>query len=206
MLCSASYWPTPLSDDSQPRLGGGEVQHTSWAQAPLAVEEEVHGASQRQIPWIWVGQCCPVQIIINNSDVQTLLQVGLAQTFGNIEFLGCQYPKETMDQINELSFGIVTEFRENQKGKLQRTFVSGSTAANKKVNRLWSEALLSAWKRWPDLTWLIFFFADKIYPAVQDEFLVQQQILQNIQTQEEHSWGKPSTWTDEARQCNTWIR
>ena len=67
---------------------------------------------------------------------QTVLQVGLAQTFGNIEFLGCQYPPETMEQINELSFGLVTEFREQQKGKLQRTFVSGSTAANKKVNRL----------------------------------------------------------------------
>ena len=74
--------------------------------------------------------------IINASEPKTVLQVGLAQTFGNIEFLGCQYPKETMDQINELSFGIVAEFREKQKGKLQRTFVSGSTAANKKVNRL----------------------------------------------------------------------
>ena len=67
---------------------------------------------------------------------QNVLQVGLAQTFGNMEFLGCQYPKETMDQINELSFGIVTDFREERKGKLQRTFVSGSTAANKKVNGL----------------------------------------------------------------------
>lgn len=62
--------------------------------------------------------------------------VGLAQTFGNIEFMGCQYPKETMEHISELSFGIVTEFREQQKGKLQRTFVSGSDAANRKVNRL----------------------------------------------------------------------
>ena len=53
-----------------------------------------------------------------------------------MEFLGCQYPQETMDHINELSFGIVTDFREQRKGKLQRTFVSGSTAANKKVNRL----------------------------------------------------------------------
>ena len=65
-----------------------------------------------------------------------LFQVGLAQTFGNMEFMGCQYPQDTMEQINELSFGIVTEFRENQKGKLKRTFVSGSDAANKKVNRL----------------------------------------------------------------------
>ena len=43
---------------------------------------------------------------------------------------------ETMEQIQELSFGIVGEYREKQKGKLQRTFVSGSTAASKKVNRL----------------------------------------------------------------------
>jgi len=62
--------------------------------------------------------------------------VGLAQTFGNVEFMGCQYPHETMEQLNELSYGIVTEFREKQKGKLKRTFVSGSDAANKKVNRL----------------------------------------------------------------------
>eukprot|EP00092_Neocalanus_flemingeri_P033058 GFUD01035952.1.p2 GENE.GFUD01035952.1~~GFUD01035952.1.p2 ORF type:complete len:104 (+),score=35.07 GFUD01035952.1:60-371(+) len=62
--------------------------------------------------------------------------VGLAKTFSNMEFMGCQYPQDTMEQINELSFGIVTEFRENQKGKLKRTFVSGADAANKKVNRL----------------------------------------------------------------------
>ena len=29
--------------------------------------------------------------------------MGLAQTFGNVEFLGCQYPAETMEQIQELS-------------------------------------------------------------------------------------------------------
>ena len=62
--------------------------------------------------------------------------VGLAQTFGNREFMGFQYPQETMDQINELSIGVVIEFRENQKGKLKRTFVSGADADNKKVNRL----------------------------------------------------------------------
>ena len=38
-------------------------------------------------------------------------------------------------QIAELSKGIVEEFRESKKGKLQRTFVSGSDAANSKVNR-----------------------------------------------------------------------
>ena len=81
-------------------------------------------------------------------------QVGLAQTFGNMEFMGCQYPQvtrsclklfrnakifllqETQERINELSFGIVNDFREGQKNKLKRTFVSGSHAANRKVNRL----------------------------------------------------------------------
>ena len=45
------------------------------------------------------------------------------------------YPKETMETVNELSFGIVQEYRERQKGRLQRTFVSGSAAASGKVNR-----------------------------------------------------------------------
>lgn len=30
-----------------------------------------------------------------------------------------------MDLIDELSMGLVQDYRENQKGKLQRTFVSG---------------------------------------------------------------------------------
>ena len=29
--------------------------------------------------------------------------VSLAQTFANIEFMGCRYPKETMDTVEELS-------------------------------------------------------------------------------------------------------
>jgi hypothetical protein len=62
--------------------------------------------------------------------------VGLAQTFGNMEFMGVQYPHETMEQINELSFGIVNDFRDGQKDKLKRTFVSSAEAAHKKVNRL----------------------------------------------------------------------
>lgn len=61
--------------------------------------------------------------------------IGLANTFCNVEFLGCQYPKETMEQIEELSVGVVGEFREQKKGKLQRTFVGAADAANKKVNR-----------------------------------------------------------------------
>lgn len=46
-----------------------------------------------------------------------------------------RYPKETMEIVDELSFGIVQEYREQQKGRLQRTFVSGSAAASGKVNR-----------------------------------------------------------------------
>ena len=61
--------------------------------------------------------------------------VCLAQTFANIEFMGCRYPKETMDEVEELAFGIVQEYRENQKHRLKRTFVSGSDAANSKVNK-----------------------------------------------------------------------
>ena len=47
-----------------------------------------------------------------------------------------RYPKETMDLVEELAFGIVEPYRESQKNRLQRTFVSGSAAASGKVNRL----------------------------------------------------------------------
>merc|ERR1711935_1079043 len=62
--------------------------------------------------------------------------VGLAMTLANVEFLGCFYPPDTMRRIAELSKGIVEEFREKSRGKIKRTFVSGSDAANSKVNRL----------------------------------------------------------------------
>ena len=79
--------------------------------------------------------------------------VCLAQTFANIEFMGCRfeigcsfgfseikhssfrYPQATMDEVEELSFGIVHEYREEQKGRLKRTFVLGSDAAGAKVNK-----------------------------------------------------------------------
>merc|ERR1719278_56764 len=61
--------------------------------------------------------------------------VGLAQTFGNIEFLGCSYPPDTMKQIAELSRGIVEDYRAEKRGKLQRTLYSGSSAANSRVNK-----------------------------------------------------------------------
>jgi len=60
---------------------------------------------------------------------------GLAQTMGNIEFMGCRYPRETHRRIAELCVGVIEEYRERKKGKLQRTFVKASDAAEGKVNR-----------------------------------------------------------------------
>ena len=40
-----------------------------------------------------------------------------------------------MDLVEEMAFGIVQPYRESQKDRLQRTFVSGSAAASGKVNR-----------------------------------------------------------------------
>jgi len=38
-----------------------------------------------------------------------------------------------METVEELSYGVVNEYREKQKGQLQRTFVSGSDAAGARV-------------------------------------------------------------------------
>ena len=47
-----------------------------------------------------------------------------------------RYPKQTMEEVEELSnIKEIYEYRESQKGRLQRTFVSGSAAASGKVNR-----------------------------------------------------------------------
>ena len=82
--------------------------------------------------------------------------VCLGQTFANIEFMGCRYPKETMELVEvrrllcksycnscvnnslrfqELAFGVVQEYRDQQKGRLKRTFVGAADAAGAKVNR-----------------------------------------------------------------------
>lgn len=61
--------------------------------------------------------------------------VCLAQTFANIEFMGCRYPKETMELVEEMAYGVVQEFRDQQKGRLKRTFVGAADAAGAKVNR-----------------------------------------------------------------------
>ncbi|CAK1548818.1 unnamed protein product [Leptosia nina] len=55
--------------------------------------------------------------------------VCLAQVFANIEFLGCRYPIETMQDIARLSHDIAKDYRSEKRSKLQRTFVSASDAA-----------------------------------------------------------------------------
>jgi len=57
----------------------------------------------------------------------------LSQVFANMEFLGCRYPEETMELVHELSLGIVEDYREKQKTRLQRTFVKASDAAERKT-------------------------------------------------------------------------
>ncbi|EDW59075.2 NF-kappa-B-repressing factor [Drosophila virilis] len=59
--------------------------------------------------------------------------VCLAQTFINIEFMGCKYPAETMQLVAELSRDIAEEFRKNRAQRLQRTFVSASDAAEQRA-------------------------------------------------------------------------
>ncbi|XP_025419544.1 NF-kappa-B-repressing factor-like [Sipha flava] len=59
--------------------------------------------------------------------------VSLAQIFFNVEFLGCSYPKQTMDLIEKLSKGLADDFREKRKLKLQKTFVAASTVAEAKA-------------------------------------------------------------------------
>lgn len=40
-----------------------------------------------------------------------------------------RYPKKTMDLVESLSEGLADDLREKRKGKLQRTFVAASDAA-----------------------------------------------------------------------------
>ncbi|KAL4717888.1 hypothetical protein ACJJTC_005733 [Scirpophaga incertulas] len=53
----------------------------------------------------------------------------LAKVFANMEFMGCRYPTEVMQEVSRLSQEIAKEYRKTKKTKLQRTFVSASTAA-----------------------------------------------------------------------------
>merc|ERR1719186_2470710 len=52
-----------------------------------------------------------------------------------MEFMGCQYPHDVMIQVNELAKDVLENHRNMNKGGLRRTLVSGSTAANSKVNK-----------------------------------------------------------------------
>ncbi|XP_046668326.1 uncharacterized protein LOC124359544 isoform X6 [Homalodisca vitripennis] len=52
--------------------------------------------------------------------------LSLAQVFVNIEYLGCRYPKKTMQLVAELSKGMADEYRKKRKGKLKRTFAESS--------------------------------------------------------------------------------
>jgi len=62
--------------------------------------------------------------------------VCLGQVLGNMEFMGCQYPIDVMNQVEELGEELLEKYRSSRKGYSKRTFVSGSTAAHSKVNRL----------------------------------------------------------------------
>lgn len=62
--------------------------------------------------------------------------VCLAQVFFNMEILGCKYPKATMERIAHLTKDIAVEFRKMREGRLKRTFMGASAAAEAKVKRL----------------------------------------------------------------------
>ncbi|XP_053621107.1 uncharacterized protein LOC128681335 [Plodia interpunctella] len=55
--------------------------------------------------------------------------VCLAKVFANIEFMGCRYPTEVMQEVSRLSQEVAQQYRNSKRGKLQRTFVSASDAA-----------------------------------------------------------------------------
>ncbi|KAH8358698.1 hypothetical protein KR093_001852, partial [Drosophila rubida] len=59
--------------------------------------------------------------------------VCLAQTFINMEFMGCKYPNQTMVLVAELSKDIAEEFRKKRALRLKRTFVSASDAAEQRA-------------------------------------------------------------------------
>lgn len=63
--------------------------------------------------------------------------VCLARVFTNIEFLGCRYNNEVMEQISHLAQGVVEKYRRSRDGRLKRTFVGAAEAAQNKVQRKW---------------------------------------------------------------------
>lgn len=61
--------------------------------------------------------------------------VCLARVFTNVELLGCRYSSEVMQQIAELSKGVVEPYRRSRVDRLKRTFVGAAEAAQNKVQR-----------------------------------------------------------------------
>lgn len=59
--------------------------------------------------------------------------VCLARVFANMEFLGCRYPQEVMQEVSKLSQEVAKTYRHEKKSKLQRTFVAASTMAEDRV-------------------------------------------------------------------------
>lgn len=59
----------------------------------------------------------------------------LAQVFVNVEFLGCKYPLETMQQVAQLAEAIpeIKRFRAGRRNKLKRTFVGAADAVQAKL-------------------------------------------------------------------------
>ncbi|KPI96471.1 NF-kappa-B-repressing factor [Papilio xuthus] len=55
--------------------------------------------------------------------------VCLGRVFANMEFMGCRYPAEVMLEVSRLAEDVATNYRKSRLNKLQRTFVSASTAA-----------------------------------------------------------------------------
>lgn len=72
----------------------------------------------------------------HKSDIPEQRLVCLARCFANMEFLGCRYPEETMEQVTMLAGDIADDYRRRKRNKAQRTFVGASSAAEAKVKRL----------------------------------------------------------------------
>lgn len=61
--------------------------------------------------------------------------VCLAQVYVNMELLGCRYTSPVMLQVKELSKGLGADYKEQQQGRLKRTFVGAQDAAGAKARR-----------------------------------------------------------------------
>lgn len=74
-------------------------------------------------------------MVVNKEKFPEPYLVALAKTFSNMEFMGCSYPPELMARVSAMSRDIVQKYREDKKSKVQRTFVTASSAAESKAKR-----------------------------------------------------------------------